>query len=202
MKKTAIAGLAAAVVCVFAGTASAALVPNVYDPGHTGCPVAKAQRGWLHLEKNCASSVPVNAGADITGVSGQPFTSASFTLKSTSQCQGGSPRLNIVTATTTFFLGCNNVRPVVSADGAATYTFTAATIAAGGNQVPVPTGIIQSARVLIDIQGVADVKNVTVNGKAQHLQHGHAHHGPGEGDEHGHHGHHHGHERDHDSDDG
>ena len=94
----------------------------------------------------------------------------------------------------------------MNADGTATYTFTAATLAAAGQQVPTPVGTISSADVLIDVQGVADVKNVTVNGIAQDLKNGnnghkgHKHHGHGhgkghdkgkhKGDEHGHHGHH------------
>ena len=96
-----------------------------------------------------------------------PFSSASFTLESRSQCQGGSPRFDIVTTTGTFFLGCNNVTPVLNADGTATYAFTAATIAAGGNQVPVPTGSITSADVLVDVQGSADLRDIRLNGVAQ-----------------------------------
>ena len=65
------------------------------------------------------------------------LTSASFTLANASQCQGGSPRFNVVTNVTTFFLGCNNVTPTINANGTATYLFTAATIAAAGKQVPV-----------------------------------------------------------------
>jgi hypothetical protein len=61
-----------------------------------------------------------SAGATITGVSGQTFTSASFTLANATQCQGGSPRFNVVTNVTTFFLGCNNVTPTLNADGTAT----------------------------------------------------------------------------------
>jgi hypothetical protein len=195
MKKNLIAAIIIVAACAFAGTASAALVPSVFDPGHTGCPVAAAQNGYLHLEKNCATTTNAAAGADITGLAGQTFTSASFTLKSTTQCQGGSPRLDIVTTTGTFFLGCNNVTPVVSTDGTATYTFTAATLAAAGQQVPTPVGTIKSADVLIDVQGVADVKNVTVNGIAQNLKNGHKHHGHHDkgkhkGDENGHHGYH------------
>ncbi len=140
-------------------------------------PLRWRRSGYLHLEKNCATTTNASAGANITGLAGQPFTSASFTLKSAAQCQGGSPRFNIVTTTSTFFLGCNNVTPVMNTDGTATYTFTAATIAAAGNQVPVPTGTITSAEVLIDVQGVADVKNVTVNGIAQNLAQGHHKHG-------------------------
>jgi hypothetical protein len=158
MKKLMVAAVAAAAMA-FAGTAAAALVPGVFDPGNTKCPVATYSHGVLHLEKNCATSTNASAGADITGLDGQTFTSASFTLASTTQCQGGSPRFNIFTTTGTFFLGCNNVTPVVNADGTATYTFTAATIAAGGNQVPVPTGTITSAEVLIDVQGTADLKH-------------------------------------------
>jgi hypothetical protein len=100
-------------------------------------------------------------------VSGQTFTSASFTLASAAQCQGGSPRFNVVTNTGTFFLGCNNVTPTINSNGTATYTFTAATIAAGGNQVPVPTGTISSVDVLIDVQGTADLSNITFNGQVQ-----------------------------------
>ena len=150
-----------------AGTAAAALVPGVYDPGNTGCPKASFANGVLHLEKNCATSTNAAAGADITGFEGQTFTSASFTLASTSQCQGGSPRFNVVTTTGLFFLGCNNVTPTINANGTATYTFTAATIAAGGNQVPFPTGTIQAIDVLIDVQGTADLTNITVNGQVQ-----------------------------------
>jgi hypothetical protein len=181
----------------FVGTAAAALVPGVFDPGKTGCPVATAQNGWLHLEKNCLNATNASAYGQITGVNGQAFTSGSFTLKSTSQCQGGSPRFNIFTTTGTFFLGCNNVTPVVNADGSATYTFTPATIVAAG--LPVPTGTITGASVIIDIQGVADVKNVTLNGIAQQLEKGNKH-GHGEGDKHGHHGHH-GHNGHHDNGD-
>jgi hypothetical protein len=166
MKKLIVAVVATAALA-FAGTAGAALVPGVFDPGNTKCPVSTFANGVLHLEKNCATSTNASAGADITGLNGQPFTSASFTLKSTSQCQGGSPRFNIFTTTGTFFLGCNNVTPVVNADGTATYTFNAATIAAGGNQVPVPTGTITGAEVLIDVQGTADLTNITVNGVKQ-----------------------------------
>ena len=100
-------------------------------------------------------------------MSGQTFTSASFTLANASQCQGGSPRFNVVTNVTTFFLGCNNVTPTINANGTATYTFTAATIAAAGNQVPVPTGTISSVEVLIDVQGTADLSNITFNGQTQ-----------------------------------
>ena len=165
--KKAIIVLTAALALALAGTAAAALVPGVFDPGNTGCPVATFSNGVLHLEKNCPTATNASAGAEITGLGGQSFTSAAFTLASTAQCQGGSPRFNLFTTTGTFFLGCNNVAPVINGDGTATYTFTAATIAAGGNQVPVPTGTINSAEVLIDVQGTADLTNISVNGVAE-----------------------------------
>ena len=84
-----------------------------------------------------------------------------------SQCQGGSPRFDVVTTAGLFFLGCNNVTPTINADGTATYTFTAATIAAAGNQVPFPTGTITALDVLIDVEGTADITNITVNGELQ-----------------------------------
>ena len=156
----AVAALVAALTII--GTSAAALVPGVYDPGNTGCVQATFSNGVLHLEKNCPTSTNAAAGADITGLEGQPFTSASFTLASTSQCQGGSPRFDVQTTTGFFFLGCNNVIPVGN-----TYTFDAATIAAGGNQVPVPTGDIVSISVLIDVEGTADLSDITVNGQVQ-----------------------------------
>jgi len=187
MRKITMAAIAVAAFA-FVGTAGAALVPGVFDPGKTGCPVAQAQSGWLHLEKNCVNATNASAYGRITGVNGQAFASGSFTLKTASQCQGGSPRFNIVTTTGTFFLGCNNTTPVTNTDGTATYTFSPATIVAAG--LPVPTGTITGASVIIDIQGVADVKNVTLNGIAQQLAGGKKHHGKHRGDEKGHHGHH------------
>lgn len=179
MKRFLIAGVLATALA-FAVSASAALVPGVFDPGNTGC--AKAtyikKTKTLHLEKNCATATNAAPFASITGVSGQTFQSASFTLASASQCQGGSPRFNVVTATgglkTLFFLGCNNVTPTTNANGTATYTFTAATLAAAGQQVPTPTGTIQSVSVLIDVQGTADLTKITFNGKLQKLAPGKA----------------------------
>jgi hypothetical protein len=67
----------------------------------------------------------------------------------------------------TFFLGCNNVIPTTNTDGTVTDTVTAATLAADGSQVPLPTGAISSAEILIDVQGTADVSNITVNGQVR-----------------------------------
>src|ERR671934_1587133 len=103
-----------------AGAAGATLVPGVFDPGNTGCVTSTFSNGVLHLAKNCLTSTNAAAGADITGFEGQTFTSASFTLASASQCQGGSPRFDVVTTngttSTTFFLGCNNVTPTINAN--------------------------------------------------------------------------------------
>lgn len=170
MKKLLIAGILATALAV-AGSASAALVPGVYDPGNTGCVKATfvKKTKTLHLEKNCPTATNASAGAEVTGVSGQTFQSASFTLKSASQCQGGSPRFNVDTTTGFFFLGCNNVTPTTNPDGTVTYTFTAATLAAAGQQVPTPTGTIEFVSVLIDVQGTADLTKVMVNGIVQKL---------------------------------
>lgn len=158
---------ASVISLVLATSAAAALVPGVYDPDHTGCPTATYSNGVLHLAKNCLTTTNAAAQAEITGFAGQTFTSASFTLASTSQCIGGSPRFDVYTTTQSpFFLGCNNVTPVINADGSATYTFNAATIAAIG-QVPFPTGTIQSVDVLVDVQGSADLTNITFNSVPQ-----------------------------------
>lgn len=176
MKKLLLAGVLVTALA-FTASASAALVPGVYDPGNTGCVEATFSKKTktLHLEKNCPTATNAAAGAEVTGVSGQTFQSASFTLASASQCQGGSPRFNVVTSTGLFFLGCNNVAPTANANGTVTYTFTAATLAAAGQQVPTPTGTVQFVSVLIDVQGTADLTNVTFNGKLQKLA-------PGSGD--------------------
>lgn len=175
MKKLLIAGVLATALA-FTVSASAALVPGVYDPGNTGCVKATfiKKTKTLHLEKNCPTTTNASAGAEVTGVSGQTFQSASFTLASATQCQGGSPRFNVETTTGFFFLGCNNVTPTTNPDGTVTYTFTAATLAAAGQQVPTPTGTIESVSVLIDVQGTADLTKVTFNDKLQTLAPGKA----------------------------
>jgi hypothetical protein len=165
---------AVAAALVIAVSASAALVPGVFDPGNTGCVKATFSKKTLHLEKNCPTATNAAAGAEITGVSGQTFQSSSFTLANASQCQGGSPRFNVVTTTGLFFLGCNNVTPTTNANGTVTYTFTAQTLAAAGQQVPTPTGTVQSVSVLLDVQGAADLTNITFNGKLQKVAPGRA----------------------------
>jgi hypothetical protein len=158
VKRYLVAAIVAAALAL-ASTAAAALVPGVFDPGNTGCPVATYSNGVLHLEKNCPTPTNAAAGADITGLEGQTFTSASFTLANASQCQGGSPRFDVVTSDGLFFLGCNNVTPTINGDGTATYSFTAA------DAFPSPiTGTIQAVDVLIDVQGTADITNIVVNG--------------------------------------
>src|SRR6476469_2508541 len=88
-----------------AGTAAAALVPGVYDPGSAGCPTATYSNGVLTLVKNCPKPTNAAAGADITGLTGQTFTSASFTLANAAECNGGSPRFDITTTTGLFQAG-------------------------------------------------------------------------------------------------
>jgi hypothetical protein len=148
----------------FAGTAAAALIPGVFDPGNTGCPEWTFSHGVLHLEKNCSTETVAAAGADITGLEGQTLTSASFTLASADQCEGGSPRFNVVTSDGLFFLGCNNVTPTINPDNSATYNFTAGTLGGG---LTFPTGTIQSISILIDVEGVADISSIKVNGVQQ-----------------------------------
>ena len=102
-----------------AGTAAAAIVPGTFadTAAHAACVKATAANGTLHLEKNCSTDTVASAFGTINDMNGQTFTSASFTLANPSQCQGGSPRFNVVTNVMTFFLGCNNVNPVINANG-------------------------------------------------------------------------------------
>lgn len=165
MKKLIIAAIAACALAV-AGTAGAALVIAPYDP--TGlCTVNTYSGGVLHLEKICTTPTPAAAGADITGFTGQTFTSASFTLASTTQCNGGSPRFDILdSASKVFFLGCNNVTPVANSNGTFTYNFTMADLLAINPLLGAP-GTIQAADVAVDVQGVADISNIFFNGVRQ-----------------------------------
>lgn len=160
---------AAVAALALAGTAAAALVRWTFVGTGSSCPVVSTySNGVLHLEKDCTTTTNASAGASITGLDGQTFSSASFTLASASQCQGGSPRFNVASSNgTTYFLGCNNVTPATNADGTVTYTFTPATIAAAGNQVAFPSGTIKTVDVLIDVEGTADVGHITVNGTAE-----------------------------------
>src|SRR5581483_8194646 len=81
-----------------AGTAAAALAPWTFVGTGATCPVVSTfGNGVLHLEKNCTTATNASAGASITGLGGQTFSSGSFTLANASQCQGGSPRFNVVT---------------------------------------------------------------------------------------------------------
>jgi hypothetical protein len=165
MKKLLIA-IVAACALTFAATAAAALQPGVFDPDHTNCVTATFSHGVLHLAKNCPTSTNAAAGADITGLEGQTFQSASFTLASASQCQGGSPRFDISTTNGLFFLGCNNVTPTTNADGTVTYSFTPANLIPADPTKTVP-GTITAVDILIDVQGTADVSQITVNGVLQ-----------------------------------
>jgi hypothetical protein len=160
--KTFLSAAAAASTLVLAGSAAAAIVPSVYDPGNTGCATSSWSNGALHLAKTCATSTNAAAQADVTGLAGRTFSSATFTLASTAQCQGGSPRFNVETTTGTYFLGCNNVVP-----SGTTYTFTAETLAAAGQQVPTPSGTIKSVQIVLDVQGSADLTRIAVDGVDQ-----------------------------------
>jgi hypothetical protein len=158
---------ASAIALVFASSAAAALVPGVFDPGNTGCPTATYSNGVLHLVKDCETATNAGAGADITGFTGATFTSASFTLANAAQCQGGSPRFDVYTSVQSpFFLGCNNVTPVINGDGTATYSFDASSIVAGSG-ITFPTGTISSVDVFIDVKGSADLTNIVFNGVTQ-----------------------------------
>src|SRR5689334_2506739 len=159
--------LAVAVTALaLAGTAAAALSPWTFVGNGVSCPVTSTfSNGALHLAKPCTTATNASAGATITGPNGQTFTSASFTLASATQCQGGSPRFNINTTGGLFFLGCNNVTPTINGDGTATYNFTAANLQP---QVSGTTpGTMTSVSILIDQQGTADISKITVNGVLQ-----------------------------------
>ncbi len=159
--------LAVAVAALaLAGSAAAALSPWTFVGAGVVCsPTSTFSSGALHLSKPCDTTFNASAGATITGLTGQAFTSASFTLANASQCQGGSPRFNIDTTGGLFFLGCNNVTPTINANGTATYTFSPANLVP---QLPGNTvGTIKSVDVVLDVKGTADLSNIMVNGLTQ-----------------------------------
>jgi hypothetical protein len=165
MRKFLIAAIAACALSVV-GPAGATLRIAPFDPTGT-CTVNTYEHGVLHLEKICTTETYAAAGADILGFEGQTFSSASFTLASTTQCNGGSPRFDILDANGhVYFLGCNNVTPTMNADGSATYSFTAADVLRINSTLPPPT-TIAAADILIDVQGVADITNIFFNGVRQ-----------------------------------
>lgn len=167
MKHFLIAAIAASALAI-AATASAALEPGVYDPNNTSCVTATYSHGLLHLTKNCtAAQEPAAAGAGITDLTGQTFQTASFTLASTSQCLGGSPRFNVYTTGGTFFLGCNNVTPTINADGTATYTFAATDLQPQVAGTTPGTITSDGMSILIDQNGTADITKITVNGTTE-----------------------------------
>jgi hypothetical protein len=169
MKKLLVAAVAACAL-VFAATAAATLEPGVFDPTNSGCVSATYSHGVLHLVKNCTAGTPQfnsAAGADITGLDGQAFQSASFTLASASQCLGGSPRFDVSTTTGLFFLGCNNVTPTTNSDGSVTYSFTPANLIPADSSNTAAPGTITGLSLLIDQNGTADVTKIIVNGVLQ-----------------------------------
>lgn len=172
MKKLLAAAAAVMTTLVFATAASAALDAGVYDPANTGCPKATYAKGVLHLEKNCATATDAAAGAEITGLAGQSFQSAEFTLATASQCQGGSPRFLVVTDTAPNFypLGCNNVTPTTNGNGTVTYVFDATTVSPSSG-VTMPVGKITGVYLILDVQGSADVSKIRVNGVKQKPAH-------------------------------
>ena len=147
----------------------------MYDPGKTGCVEATfiKKMKTLHLEKNCPTDTNASAGAEVTGVSGRrpvglvhagerdPVPGWLAAVQRRHHNRFLLPRLQQRDADD-------------DADGTVTYTFTAATLAAAGQQVPTPTGTIESVSVLIDVQGTADLTKVMVNGKLQKFAPGHA----------------------------
>ena len=168
MKKTVVAAVAACAL-VFAATAAASLQPGVYDPTNSGCVSATLSHNVLHLVKNCTGAAfDSAAGAEIDGLEGQTFQSASFTLASASQCLGGSPRFDISTTTGLFFAGCNSVTPTTNPDGSVTYTFSPTDLVYAPNPAQHPTpGTITGLSILIDQNQMADVTKITVNGELQ-----------------------------------
>jgi hypothetical protein len=165
MKRATLAAIAALALAL-AGSASAALVIAPYDPTGT-CTVNTYRNGVLHLAKTCPTTANAAAGADITGFTGQAFVSSSFTLASATQCNGGSPRFDILdVAGKVYFLGCNNVTPITNANGTVTYNFTMADLLRINPTLGAP-GAIQSVDVAVDVQGSADITKIYFNGVRQ-----------------------------------
>ena len=166
MKRFVVAGIAAASLAL-ASTTAAALVPGVFDPGNTGCVTATYAGGVLHLEKNCPTSTNAAAGADITGLEGQTFTSASFTLDEREPVPGRLAALQRRHDHRVVLPRLQQRDPDDQRRRVGDLHLHGGDDRGGGNQVPFPTGTITALDVLIDVEGTADITNITVNGELQ-----------------------------------
>ena len=85
--KKAIALLGTILTLALAGTAGAALVPGVFDPGTPAAPSPPCRAASCISRRTARPTTNAAAGADITGLAGQAFTSAAFTLASAGPVQ-------------------------------------------------------------------------------------------------------------------
>jgi hypothetical protein len=167
MKKLFVAAIAALTVLASAAVAAAALAPGVYDPGSLGCVKATFAKKTLHLEKTCARR-PMRRGVRRSRAStARPSSRPRSRSRARRSARAARRASTSIAGGVLYYLGCNNVTPTQNADGTATYLFTAATLAAAGQQVPTPTGTISYVEVLLDVQGAADLTKISFNGIAQ-----------------------------------
>ena len=156
--------LIAVAAMAFAGTATAALVPGVLRHRQQRLPGRHLRRRRAALEKNCHTETVASAGADITGLERQTFTTATFTLASAAQCHGRITPLRHRHHRDRHVLPRLHQRDADDERGrdADLRCSTPLSLAAGGIR-SVPTGTITSAEVLIDVEGTAGVSKIAVN---------------------------------------
>lgn len=144
--------------------------PGVFDPGNTGCPTAEWTSEGLDLHKLCDSSTNAAAGADVVGFQGQVLTQLSFDIKNGSHVGAGSPRFDVVFSNGDFFIFSAHYAPVQTdlENGWTHYEFDAFTPYCDfASAQPEGCGFgseIEAMDVLLDEEGVAILRNISVNG--------------------------------------
>jgi len=162
--RKALFALVAVTMLAFAGTAVAGKIgtakPWEYDPTNTGAVVAKWTKDGLSLQKNIETATNAAAGADIKGIDGETLTELSFEVQG--YCGAGAPRFNVYTDAGTSFLGCIYGEKTDAGNGWTRVTFNGDELSAAGAF----GGKITGADVVMDEQGQALLRNITVNGMA------------------------------------
>lgn len=146
------------------------VVPGVFDPDGTGCPTAVWEDQGLDLQKLCDTSTNAAAGADVVGFNGQALDQLSFDIKNGSHIGAGSPRFDVLFNDGTFRIFVANYGLATDLENGWThYEFNDQTpFCDFASSEPETCGFndegIAGIDVLLDEEGVAVLRNISVNG--------------------------------------
>lgn len=146
------------------------VVPGVFDPDSTGCPTAEWTLLGLDLHKLCDTSTNAAAGGDVVGFNDQKLEQLSFDIKNGSHIGAGSPRFDVLFTDDTFRIFVANYGLATDLeDGWTHYEFNDQTpFCDFASSEPETCGFngagIAGIDVLLDEEGVAVLRNISVNG--------------------------------------